>query len=93
MASFPVTSEEVSIKFQCPQCKADIVYDITHIPHPDMGAKNVSKSTVHRDDDIICCHCECNPEFVIKVCRDMYDGHIQVFHNEKELEVSILKHH
>lgn len=93
MATFPVTSEKVTIKMQCPHCNADIHYDITDIPQPDLGANNAAESTTHREDEIIYCHCECNTEFAIKVCRDMYDGHVKVFHNEKELEVSILEHH
>ena len=91
MAKFPVTSEKVTIKFLCPKCNADITYDITDIPHPNLSAKNVAESTVHRDDEIISCHCECNAKFAVKVYRDMYDGHIQVIHNEEELEVSILE--
>lgn len=88
MTNFPVTSERIKIKFQCPQCEADIVYEITNIPHPNMGAKNVAESTMHRDDEVIACNC--NNEFIIQVYRDMYEGGVNVLHNGNELEVSIL---
>ena len=89
MAIFSVTSEHVKIKFQCPQCKKDILHNITNIPYPNMGARNVEDSTRHKDDEVI--FCECNTEFTIQVYRDMYEGCVNVIHNGNELEVSILE--
>lgn len=85
MKDYNCFADSLTIKFECPHCGNEVVYDIDYLPSPDWGADRASDSE-NSDDDYFACE-SCGQEFCIDIYVNIYEGNIVVTNADSNEEI------
>lgn len=83
MKSFDVNTNQLIVKFPCPNCDATVEVDVSEIiPCCNISGKNVSDS---ENSDVSEVECEeCGAAFTIEVYKNYVEGNVEVTYHDAE---------